>query len=178
MIFEKVSSSVTNVLAARTDIHSNPDVALIKDWTHFETLPRWPSVSKKIRMISLFTENDWPTTSCDWYLFHPWFDQLWRTADRGRLRYYGPKRNNSKQFRKEKERVISLRKRHEWRGLYWRNFLLIKTIFLYQTSPIHRYCPYSYHHLTIFTHFHKVQNKPSFHNPVSIYNSHKINRAN
>ena len=36
MIFEKVSSSVTHVLAARTDIHSNPDVALIKEWTYFE----------------------------------------------------------------------------------------------------------------------------------------------
>ena len=36
MIFEKVSSSVTHVLAARTDIHSNPDVALIKEWAYFE----------------------------------------------------------------------------------------------------------------------------------------------
>ena len=38
MIFDKVSSSVTHVLAAKTDIHSNPEVALIKEWAYFEKL--------------------------------------------------------------------------------------------------------------------------------------------
>jgi NAD-dependent DNA ligase len=33
MIFEKVSSSVTHVLASRTDIHSNPEVTLVKRMT-------------------------------------------------------------------------------------------------------------------------------------------------
>ena len=37
MIFEKVSSSVTHVLAARTDIHSNPEVTLVKEWAYCDT---------------------------------------------------------------------------------------------------------------------------------------------
>ena len=40
MIFDKVSSSVTHVLAAKTDIHSNPEVALIKDRAYFEKYAR------------------------------------------------------------------------------------------------------------------------------------------
>ena len=36
MIFDKVSSSVTHVLSARTDIHSNQEVTLVKEWAYFE----------------------------------------------------------------------------------------------------------------------------------------------
>ena len=44
MIFEKVSSSVTHVLAARTDIHSNPEVNLVKEWAYFEKIVNRASI--------------------------------------------------------------------------------------------------------------------------------------
>ena len=44
MIFDKVSSSVTHVLAARTDIHSNPEVNLVKEWAYFEKIVNRASI--------------------------------------------------------------------------------------------------------------------------------------
>ena len=56
MIFDKVSSSVTHVLAARTDIHSNQEISLVKEWAYFEKGKNWNKFSDFFKLCQFMCQ--------------------------------------------------------------------------------------------------------------------------